>query len=55
MIGVWGRAALLIGLFAAFLAARTTFEDEKAPAPRQRSNFARSSRVEVLGRISREI
>ncbi len=30
MIGVWGRAALLAGLFAAFLAARTTMDDEPA-------------------------
>jgi uncharacterized membrane protein len=32
MIGVWGRAALLVGLFVAFLAARGTVdEDERAP------------------------
>jgi hypothetical protein len=30
MIGVWGRAALLAGLFAAFLAVRTTMDDEPA-------------------------
>jgi uncharacterized membrane protein len=28
MIGVWGRAALLVGLFFAFLAARTTWDDD---------------------------
>jgi hypothetical protein len=28
MVGVWGRAALLIGLFFAFLTARTTVDDE---------------------------
>lgn len=28
MIGVWGRAALLVALFFAFLAARTTWEDQ---------------------------
>ena len=32
MIGVWGRAALLVGLFAAFLAARTTIHRED-PVP----------------------
>ncbi|HEU5473074.1 MAG TPA: glycosyltransferase 87 family protein [Actinophytocola sp.] len=32
MIGVWGRAALLVGLFAAFLAARLTFDKDDAPA-----------------------
>jgi uncharacterized membrane protein len=29
MIGVWGRAALLIGLFVAFLAARTSIDDDE--------------------------
>ncbi|RRO13834.1 DUF2029 domain-containing protein [Saccharopolyspora rhizosphaerae] len=34
MIGVWGRAALLVGLFVAFLATRTTIDDrEDTPAP----------------------
>jgi uncharacterized membrane protein len=28
MIGVWGRAALLVGLFVAFSSARSTFEDD---------------------------
>ncbi len=35
MIGVWGRAALLVGLFVAFLSARSTVDDvdaEEAPA-----------------------
>jgi hypothetical protein len=27
MIGVWGRAGLLVGLFVAFLAARSTVDD----------------------------
>lgn len=31
MIGVWGRAALLAGLFAAFLAARGSFPDDDEP------------------------
>jgi hypothetical protein len=39
MIGVWGRAALLAGLFAAFLAARSTVDDDEVddpvPAPPQ--------------------
>ncbi|MGX7823803.1 glycosyltransferase family 87 protein [Actinokineospora sp. 24-640] len=35
MIGVWGRAALLVGLFFAFLSTPTTVdEDEFLPAPR---------------------
>ncbi|MFC4854940.1 glycosyltransferase family 87 protein [Actinophytocola glycyrrhizae] len=29
MIGVWGRAALLVGLFCAFLTARETFRDDR--------------------------
>ncbi|RKT84565.1 glycosyltransferase family 87 protein [Saccharopolyspora antimicrobica] len=29
MIGVWGRAALLVGLFVAFLAARSTVDDDR--------------------------
>lgn len=34
MIGVWGRAALLVGLFIAFLAARSTVDDDVAePVP----------------------
>ncbi len=34
MVGVWGRAALLIGLFFAFLTARTTVDEETAePEP----------------------
>lgn len=33
MIGVWGRAALLAGLFAAFLAARSTVDDELTNEP----------------------
>lgn len=33
MIGVWGRAALLIGLFAAFLAARSPVEDDEEIGP----------------------
>jgi hypothetical protein len=32
MVGVWGRAALLIGLFFAFLTARETFANESEPA-----------------------
>jgi hypothetical protein len=31
MIGVWGRAALLAGLFVAFLAARATIDDDPEP------------------------
>jgi uncharacterized membrane protein len=31
LIGVWGRAALLVGLFVAFLAARSTVDDAVAP------------------------
>lgn len=31
MIGVWGRAALLVGLFFAFLTARSTVDDEPVP------------------------
>ncbi|WP_424183581.1 glycosyltransferase family 87 protein [Actinokineospora sp. G85] len=36
MIGVWGRAGLLVGLFIAFLGARTTFAEDdgvRAPVP----------------------
>jgi uncharacterized membrane protein len=33
MVGVWGRAALLAALFFAFLAARSTVDDEPATAP----------------------
>lgn len=33
MIGVWGRAALLVGLFFAFLAAKSTVDTDPAPAP----------------------
>lgn len=33
MIGVWGRAALLVGLFVAFLAARSTVPDRSAAGP----------------------
>ncbi|MFC7342641.1 glycosyltransferase 87 family protein [Saccharopolyspora griseoalba] len=34
MIGVWGRAALLVGLFAAFLSARSVVDPpERAPSP----------------------
>ena len=34
MIGVWGRAALLVGLFFAFLAARSTADEEPEPLGR---------------------
>ncbi|WP_407649696.1 glycosyltransferase family 87 protein [Goodfellowiella coeruleoviolacea] len=33
MIGVWGRAALLVGLFFAFLTARSTVTDPPPPVP----------------------
>lgn len=42
MIGVWGRAALLIGLFAAFLAARTPIDDDEDTMTRPR-HAARST------------
>ncbi|MGH3762170.1 glycosyltransferase family 87 protein [Actinophytocola sp.] len=32
MVGVWGRAALLVGLFYAFLVARSTVDDDPPPA-----------------------
>jgi uncharacterized membrane protein len=32
MVGVWGRAALLVGLFYAFLVARSTVDDDPLPA-----------------------
>jgi uncharacterized membrane protein len=33
MVGVWGRAALLVGLFYAFLVARSTLDDDADPPP----------------------
>jgi uncharacterized membrane protein len=33
MVGVWGRAVLLVGLFFAFLSAKETFEETPAPQP----------------------
>ncbi|QUH05634.1 DUF2029 domain-containing protein [Saccharopolyspora erythraea] len=33
MIGIWGRAALLVGLFAAFLAARSPVDDDERRGP----------------------
>ncbi|HVK21007.1 MAG TPA: glycosyltransferase 87 family protein [Actinokineospora sp.] len=38
MIGVWGRAALLVGLFVAFLSARSTFDEDPAPVPERVSS-----------------
>ncbi|CAM06510.1 uncharacterized protein DUF2029 [Saccharopolyspora erythraea NRRL 2338] len=35
MIGVWGRAALLVGLFAAFLAARSPVDDDERAEVRE--------------------
>ncbi|WP_189060147.1 glycosyltransferase family 87 protein [Longimycelium tulufanense] len=34
MIGVWGRAALLVGLFVVFLAARSTVDEDAIPSER---------------------